>query len=91
ADFAKYVYDADSPKGGTKYTNINDIKVGDTIHVWRTAGGYGHWMVCIAKSGNSITVIHGNWTGGKACKSTFTISGNMIGTGSRFMEGYHFN
>lgn len=90
ADFAKYVHNADSPKAGSKYTNINDIQVGDTIRVWRS-GGYGHWMCCIGRSGNTVTVIHGNWTAGKACKSTFKISGNTLGSGSTFTEGYHFN
>lgn len=86
-DFAYYVYGMEL-KSGDKYTATSDIRAGDTIYVTPT-----HWMVILERNGNSLDVIHGNWTNGKVCRSNFSISGGSIvmGKSSRtFQYGYHY-
>ena len=83
-DFVKYVYG----KGlyeGTKYTNISELKAGDTVYVTPQ-----HWMIILKRTGNQVDVIHGNWTNGKVCRSQFAINGNKIGDKKTFSYGYHY-
>lgn len=82
-DFVYSIY-GKSLDDGTKYTSISEIRAGDAIYLTPQ-----HWEVVLARSGNTLDVIHGNWTDGKVCRSTFTISGNNIGN-KTFSYGYHY-
>ncbi len=83
-DFVQYVY-GKSLTAGSKYTNISELRAGDVVYVTPQ-----HWMVILERNGNNVTVIHGNWTGGKVCQSSYTISNNKIGTQKTFSYGYHY-
>lgn len=82
-DFVYYVY-GKALTNGSKYTNVNELRAGDAVFVTPT-----HWMIILERNGNTINVIHGNWTNGKVCRNTFTISGNKIGN-KTFSYGYHY-
>ena len=89
ADFAKYVYGKNSPRGGTKYTSASDIKTGDIIYVTPM-----HWMCIISRSGNTIKVAEGNYDS-KVHIAFYTLNGNTIlrssgSTYKTFSYGYHF-
>lgn len=94
ADYAKYVYGKDSPTQGSKYTSASSIKANDVIHV------NGHWMVILARNGNSLKVAEGNCVvNGKAIvrvsSDTWTISGNAVknkweSSARGFIAGYHY-
>ncbi|MGN0299451.1 MAG: hypothetical protein ACI4C1_09770 [Lachnospiraceae bacterium] len=83
-DFVSYVYNKNI-YDGTKYTNISEIRAGDVLYVTPQ-----HWMVVLARNGNQLDIIHGNWTEGKVCRGTFTISGDKIGSSKTFSYGYHY-
>lgn len=82
-DFVYYVY-GKGLYSGTKYTSISEIRAGDTLYVTPQ-----HWMVVLARNGNTLDIIHGNWTNGKVCRSNFTINGKNIGS-KTFSYGYHY-
>lgn len=94
ADYAKYVYGKDSPTQGSKYTSAGSIKANDVIHV------NNHWMVVLARNGNSLKVAEGNCVvNGKAIvrvsSDTWTISGNAVknkweSSARGFIAGYHY-
>lgn len=91
ADFVKYVFGNNSPRGGKAFYNPSEIRAGDVIYVSNSS----HWFVVISRSGNSLKVAEGNW-GGKVVVSngTYTVSGNrLLRNGSvfrTFNTGYHF-
>ena len=59
ADFVAYVYgskkSAWTTKDFYKYTDINDIKKGDVVHIT------GHWLVVLDRNGNSLKTAEGNF------------------------------
>ena len=85
-DFTWYVYKKEL-RSGVKYNDTSQIKVGDTLYFYDA--GKPHWSVVIARNGNSIEVIHGNWTNGKVCKTGSVINGNKI-LNKTFQYGYHY-
>lgn len=87
-DFTKFVY-GKSLHSGSKFTNISDIHAGDCIYVCNSDGSKPHWMVVVGRSGNTLDLIHGNWTNGTVCRTSTTISGNKI-FGRSFQFGYHY-
>lgn len=58
ADFVAYVYGsataAWTASGFTKFTNLNEIRVGDVIHIT------GHWFVVIERNGDNFKTVEGN-------------------------------
>lgn len=91
ADFVKYVFNNNSPRGGRAFSNPSEIKAGDVIYVT----GTDHWFVVLERNGNTLKTAEGNW-GGKVVISngTYTISGNtLMRSGAKFRTfntGYHF-
>ena len=67
ADFAKYVYGKDSPKSGTAFTSVNDIKAGDILYMTNTNDGIDHWIAVLSRSGNNLRVAEGNYLPEKKC------------------------
>jgi hypothetical protein len=94
ADFAKYVFGKDSPRGGSVFYSTSDIRANEILHI------DGHWLVVLSRNGNSLTVAEGNVqtrSGAltQVTSDTWTISGNSLvnkweGFGRTLMEGYHF-
>lgn len=92
ADFVKYVFGKNSPRGGTYFTNINDIKAGDVIVLNNP-----HWFVVLERySDGRLKVAEGNVNNGKVrvSDSVYKIqNGNLYSWGSQvttFNCGYHF-
>lgn len=91
ADFVQYVFGKDSPRSGTLFTSINQIKAGDIIVVSNSP----HWIVVLARSGNSLETLEGNWMGKAVrAKGAYTLNGNtLMRNGKKFRVfslGYHF-
>lgn len=85
-DYTKYVY-GKSLHNGAKYTSISNVRAGDCIYIG--SGSTQHWAVVLGRNGNTLDLIHGNWTNGKVCRTQTTISGNSI-FGRPFQFGYHY-
>ncbi len=91
ADFVKYVYGKDSPREGTAFTKLSQVRAGDILQVTNAH----HWIVVLGRNGNSLETVEGNWTG-KVVKENgaYTINGNtLMRNGKRFRtfsNGYHF-
>lgn len=84
-DYAAYVYQK-NVTAGTKFTKASDIRSGDIIYVTPT-----HWMIVLSRSGDTLDILHANWTGGKVCRGKYTLDGKKIGTsGKTFSYGYHY-
>jgi hypothetical protein len=81
-DFAQYVYNK-KVTAGTKFSNASEIRSGDILYVTPQ-----HWMIVLYRNGNNLDVLHGNWTNGKVCRSSFTLNGKTIGS-KTFSYGYH--
>lgn len=92
ADFCKYVFGKSSPTRGTAFYHPSQIRSGDIVKVLNTQ----HWFVVLYRNGQSLTVVEGNWTGGRVVKTdgVYTVNGNtLLRNGSRFRTfsvGYHF-
>ena len=94
ADYAKYVYGKSSPRAGKRYTSASSIKANDVLHV------NGHWMVVLARNGNSLKIAEGNCIVNRKAvvrvsSDTWTIKGNTIknkweSNARKFIEGYHY-
>lgn len=95
ADFAKFVFGKNSPRDGVLFKNPQDIRAGDIFCVSSP-----HWVVVLARSGNNLETIEGNWPNDKGVRSVvrskkaYTISGNNIMRNgkkySSFASGWHF-
>ncbi len=91
ADFVQYVFGKSSPRGGTEFRSLGQVKTGDVI----VFSGPPHWVVVLARRGNTLETIEGNWMG-KAVreKAAYTINGNnLLRNGKKFRTfslGYHF-
>lgn len=102
ADFVKYVYGKSGDPRGTKYTNVNEVRAGDVIHMYNNTDGE-HWFAVLGRNGNSLYTAEGN-LGGKVVvsNSRYTISGNGFSyvrgrngkyeqTTARLTDGYHYS
>ena len=94
ADFVKYVFGASSPTSGTRFTNVNEIRAGDIIHL-----SFNHWVVVLYRDGDMLYTAEGNFKGTvKIKKYGYQISNGglmQINTssidGPYYMDyGYHF-
>lgn len=91
ADFAKYVFNNNSPRGGSVFYNPKDIRSGDILYV----NGSSHWVVVLERNGNSLKTAEGNWNSKVVIsEGVYTVSGNtLMRNGSKFRTfqcGYHF-
>lgn len=92
ADFVKYVFNKNTPRGGTYFTNMNDIKAGDVIVLNNP-----HWFVVLERySDGRLKVAEGNVNNGKVriSDNVYKIqNGQLYSWGSKvttFNCGYHF-
>lgn len=91
ADFVKYCYGIDNPRGGTVFYNVSEIRAGDVLTVGNQGDGTGHWMVCIKRDGNKLYIAEGNYLNTVRVGWNYTISGNKFAEDARsFTAGYHF-
>ena len=92
ADFTKYCYGIDNPRGGIAFYDTNEIAAGDVLTVGNQADGTGHWFACLKRNGNSLYVAEGNISGKVRIGWNYTISSSSyFAEDSRsFTAGYHF-
>lgn len=75
ADFAKYVFNNNSPRGGVRFSNPSEIRSGDILYV----SGSSHWIVVLERNGNSLRTAEGNWGNKVVISSTaYTVNGNTL-------------
>lgn len=100
ADFAKYVYNCNTPRLKTSHKNVSQIKSGDII--WRyVSASNQHWLIVLKRNGNKLITAEGNFgtTNKKVNVSSgyYTISGsNLYQGGSNWASStnvtvYHYN
>ena len=91
ADFVQYVFGKSSPRGGTPFTSISQIRAGDILVLSNPQ----HWIVVLSRKGNTLDTVEGNWMG-KVVRSSkaYTINGSsLMREGKKFRTfsvGYHF-
>ena len=91
ADFVQYVFGKGSPRDGTVFNSLSQVKHGDILVLSKPQ----HWVVVLSRSGNTLETLEGNWMG-KAVreKGTYTINGNVLMRNGKqfrlFAMGYHF-
>lgn len=91
ADYVKYCFGINNPRGGTYFTNINEVRQGDVLIVGNPSDGTGHWFVCLKRSGNSLYVAEGNISSHVRIGWNYTISGSKFAEDGRYFNcGYHF-
>ena len=91
ADYVKYCYGIDTPRGGSVFYDINEIRAGDVLVVGDPSNGTGHWFVCLARVGNSLYVAEGAYVDRVRIGWNYTINGNKFSEDSRsFNFGYHY-
>ena len=91
ADFVAYVFGKDSPRGGTEFRSLSQVKAGDVL----VLSGPPHWIIVLSRNGNRLTTVEGNWMGKVvATKEAYTLNGNAIMRNGKkfrtFSLGYHF-
>ncbi len=90
-DYVNYCYGYTNPRAGEAFNSVNEIRAGDVITVGNQSDGTGHWMVVVQRSGNSLYVAEGNYSGTVRIGWNYTISGSKFAEDSRnFTAGYHF-
>lgn len=96
ADFVAYVYGSTTAawtaSGFTKFTNLNEIRVGDIIHIT------GHWFVVIERNGNNLKTVEGNFddkvrvsSDGWGIKDGKLHNLKASSSECTFEYGYHYN
>ena len=94
ADLVKYVYSSSTPRKGTSYTSSSKVRAGDVLCLTNSKTGKSHWIFVYAKSGNSLSVVEGNYESSVVkTTGTWTISGSSLKRGSTtytISAGYHF-
>ena len=90
ADFVKYVFGKNSPRDGTQFKNVAEIRAGDVIYLARP-----HWFVVIGRNGDSLETIEANWNGpAERTNGVYRIVGsNILRNGKNignFSYGYHY-
>ena len=91
ADFVQYVFDKGSPRSGTEFRSLAQVRAGDIL----VLSSPPHWIVVLSRNGNILTTTEGNWMGKVAAvKGAYTINGNtLMRSGKKFRTfslGYHY-
>ena len=91
ADFVQYVFGKSSPRSGTEFRSLAQVRAGDIL----VLSGPPHWIVVLSRNGNILTTTEGNWMGKVAAvKGAYTINGNtLMRSGKKFRTfslGYHY-
>lgn len=95
ADFAKYVFDKDSPRDGTPFSDLNDIRPGDILEFDAP-----HWFVVLERNGDNLKVAEANVGNPRQVRvsnlynitssNTVTIDWGKSKTQYTLKKGYHF-
>lgn len=94
SDFAKVVYNHDSPRYGNSFTNASEIRAGDVLYY------YEHWIAVLGRSGNRLYTAEASYSDSNSTKrvkvsdNRFEISGNKLrviygGAEKEILAGYH--
>ena len=89
ADFVKYCYGLDTLTSKDKYTDMNEMRAGDIVHL--QGPSYGHWIVILKRNGNRFYTAEGNW--GDVVRIGWKyeiIDGKLEGSQHDFDYGSHF-
>ena len=91
ADFVAYVFGKGSPRSGTEFRSLEQVRAGDILVLSNPS----HWIVVLSRNGNRLTTTEGNWMGKVvATKEAYTINGNTLMRGGKkfrtFALGYHY-
>ena len=93
SDFVKYVFGMPNQKSGEYYSDISQIRAGDTIYV-----GNWHWLVVLYRDGSYLYTAEGNYNQRvRVRKYGYRIEGNKIINNEAssyrytFTKGYHYN
>ena len=91
ADFVQYVFGKSSPRGGIAFNNLAQVRAGDVIVLSNPS----HWIVVLARSGNSLETLEGNWMERVVrAKGVYTLNGKTLMRNGKnfrtFSVGYHF-
>ncbi|MDO4317659.1 MAG: InlB B-repeat-containing protein [Lachnospiraceae bacterium] len=94
--FTQYMFGR-SPRGGDSFSNPSEIRAGDILHFYHSwsSGSSQHWIVVLARNGNSLYTAEGNVSGGKVriSNNQYWIEGNQLKekgcTITSFDCGYH--
>jgi len=93
ADFTKYCFGIDDPRGGNTnvFYNANEVRAGDVLTVGNQGDGTGHWFVCLKRAGNSLYVAE-RYDSNVRIGWNYTISSSSSISPDRrsFTAGYHF-
>jgi len=97
SEFAKLVFNHDSPRTDDSYTDADEIRDGDIIYVeevYGTGQKKPHWIVVISREGEQLTTTEGNWEGKVVNSDTkYTVQdGKIYINGKPFrkiVEAYH--
>ncbi len=89
ADFVKFCYGIDALTSSDSFTDPNQIRAGDVIHL--TSEGSGHWFVVLKRKGNELYTAEGNWAERVRVGWCYIIEdGDVYGSRHSFDCGYHF-
>ncbi len=89
SDFIKYCYNKGSYSGSTTFTDPDEIRAGDVIHL--TSPGSGHWFAVLKRDGDYLYTAEGNWGSVVRIGWNYMISeGDVLGSRHTFDKGYHF-
>lgn len=93
SDWVKYRYGKNVTAGST-YTSVNNIKAGDVLKMYHKGTTSQHWIIVVARNGNTLSVLEGNWDSKIVYTSgTYKISGGYLTRGSKSFQlvtGYHY-
>ena len=89
ADFVKYCYGLDTLTSQDKYTDMNEMRAGDIVHLQGPT--YGHWIVILKRDGNRFYTAEGNWADVVRIGWKYEIvDGKLEGSQHDFDYGSHF-
>ena len=90
-DFSKYCFDSGALTTSDSYTDPDEIRAGDIVHL--TSEKSGHWFAVLKREGNLLYTAEGNW-GNYTWICPFyhyeIVEDNVTGSRHKFERGYHF-
>ena len=93
ADFTKYCFDIDNPRGGEEFYDPDQIRAGDVINI---GGPYTHWFAVLGRNGNNLYTAEGNYCGlyVRVSNDTYYIDNDVLygddGATPKPFLGWHF-
>jgi len=89
ADFVKYCYGLDGITSKDQFTDMNEIRAGDVLHL--QGKSYGHWIVILKREEDWFYTAEGNWADVVRIGWNYWIEdGHLKGSQHEFDYGSHF-